>query len=292
MTLSNAALPSLTALLAAVAFGVSGVTSKRGLAHVEPLTGSLIAVGSCLGLYLLSAPLWIGSGGWFSAGFWLFALIGIFQPSLSNYLANQAYRRAGATIVSTFSGTTPLFAALFAIAFLGERLTLVIAAGTVLTVFGLVALSWMPRGAGRLVAAALLFATATAAIRGLNHAVAKVGIDLLPNVLMAGFISFAVSFVVLGAVYRVSRGRWPRNVPRAGVVYFVLTGVSIGAGIGFLFAALSIGTVVVVSPITATYPVFTLLLAAALRDERITGKVVAGVVLVVAGVMLISGAAG
>ena len=292
MTLSNAVLPSLTALFAAIAFGVSGVTSKRGLAFVEPLTGSLIAVGSCLGLYLLSMPLWIGSGGWFSAGFWVFALMGIFQPSLSNYLANQAYRRAGATVVSTFSGTAPLFAAAFAIAFLGERLTLVIALGTALTVFGLATLSWMPRGAGRLVTVALLFATATAAIRGLNHAIAKVGIDLLPNVLMAGFVSFAVSFAVLLVVYRLSRGRLPRRVPRAGVVYFVLTGVSIGAGMGFLFAALSLGTVVVVSPITATYPVFTLLLAAALRDERITGKVVGGVGLVVAGVMLISGAAG
>ena len=283
---------SLIALVAAAAFGSSGVTSKRGLAYMEPLAGTIVTVGTCVAVYLLTAPLWMRAEYWFTAGFWVFAVVGILQPALSMYFANEAYHRAGAVIASTFSGTSPLFAAALAITFLGERLTLVIAAGTVLTVLGITTLSWMPRRSGHFAAAALVFATCTAAIRGLNMAVAKVGVNLLPNVFMAGFCSFAVSFTILVIVYRWRRGSWPRRLPRKGVLYFAATGICVGSGIGLLFTALMLGNVVVVSPIVGAYPVFTMLAAAALGDERITGRIMAGVTLVVAGVALIGASAG
>ena len=294
MTHSETLLPVLVSLASAVAFGGSGVAAKRGLAHVDPLAGTVVSVGTCLLAYLLLAPFWMRAEDWFTAGFWVFALMGIIQPSLSMYLANEAYSRAGATVTSTFAATAPLFAAALAIVFLGERLTLAIAAGTLLTVLGIVALSWAPGGGHRqrLVAAALAFATATAAIRGLNHFIGKIGMGLLPNAFMAAFCTFAVSFVVLVAVYRWRRGRWRERLPAAGVRCFVVMGLCIAAGIGLLFAALLVGQVVIVSPIVGTYPVFTLLASAALGDERVTGKVLAGVGLVVVGVAFVSTSAG
>ena len=292
---SDTFLPGLIALAAAAAFGASGVASKRGLAHVESLTGTIVTVGTCFAVYLLAAPLWMRADDWFTAGFWIFAVTGVMQPALSMYFANEAFSRAGATVVATFTGTTPLFAAGLAIAVLGERLTLAIAAGTVLTVLGIMTLAWMPvtRGAGRIaggsgIAAALLFATGTAAIRGVNQVIGKVGIDLLPNPFMAGFCSFGVSFVMLGAVYRWRRGRWPGKLPRPGFICFGITGLCVALGIGLLYTALLVGTVTVVAPIVATFPVFTLFVAAVLGDERITGKVLAGVAFVVVGVGVIS----
>ncbi len=300
MPFTETFLPGLVALAAAAAFGTSGVASKRGLAHVEALAGTFVSVGACLAVYVLTAPLWMRAEDWFTVGFWIFAFTGLMQPALSMYFANEAYSRAGATVVSTFAGTTPLFAAAIAIGFLDERLTLALAAGTMLTVAGITALAWMPaRGAagavaaGRSgVAAALVFATLTAAIRGINHVIGKVGIDLLPNPFMAGFCSFGVSFVLLGAAYRWRRGRWPGRMPRPGVVWFCVTGLCVALGAGLLYTALLLGTVTVVAPIVATFPVFTLLVAAALGDERITGKVLGGVALVVVGVAVVSGAAG
>ena len=291
---SESFLPVLVSIASAIAFGGSGVAAKRGLAHVDPLAGTVVAVGTCLVGYLLFAPFWMRAGDWFTAGFWVFAIMGIIQPSLSMYLANEAYKRGGATIAATFAATAPLFAAALAIVFLGERLTTAIAAGTLLTVAGIVALSWAPRGSHRqrLVAAALAFATATAAIRGLSHAVAKVGMDLLPNAFMAGFCSFAVSFAILAAVYRLRRGRWPSRLAPAGVGYFCATGVCIACGMGLLFTALMLGKVIIVSPIIGTYPVFTLLASVALGDERFTGKVLAGVGLVVVGVAFVSTSGG
>lgn len=292
-------LPGLIALVAAAVFGTSGVAAKRGLEHVESLTGTLISVGTCFAVYLVTAPFWMRAGDWFTAGFWIFAVTGIMQPALSMYFANEAFSRAGATVVATFTNTTPLIAAALAIGFLGERMTLAIAAGTVLTVLGITTLAWMPasRGArwiagGDGLAAALLFATGTAVIRGVNQVIGKVGIDLLPNPFMAGFCSFGVSFVVLAVVYRWRRGRWPGNVPRQGLTYFCITGVCVAAGIGLLYAALLLGTVTVVAPMVATYPVFTMLVAAALRDERITPKVLTGVALVMLGVGIIGSSVG
>ena len=294
MTHAETALPILLSLASAVAFGGSGVAAKRGLAHVDPLAGTVVAVGTCFLAYLVLAPFWMRAEDWFTAGFWVFAFMGIIQPSLSMYLANEAYSRAGATVTATFAATAPLFAAVLAIAFLGERLTLAIAAGTLLTVLGIVTLSRTPRDSRRqrLVAAALLFATATAAIRGLSHFIGKIGMELLPNAFMAAFCSFAVSLAILAAAYRWRRGRWPGRLPAAGVRCFGVTGLCIATGIGLLFAALLVGQVVIVSPIVGTYPVFTLLASAALGDERIAGKVLAGVGLVVVGVAFVSTSAG
>ena len=291
--------PGLIALAAAAAFGTSGVASKRGLAHVEALTGTIVSVGTCFAVYLLAAPFWMRADDWFTAGFWIFVVTGIMQPALSMYFANEAFSRAGATVVATFTGTTPLIAAALAIGFLGERLTLAIAAGTILTVLGIMALAWVPGSrwsgwatGGGGIAAALLFATGTAVIRGVNQVIGKIGIDLLPNPFMAGFCSFGVSFVVLAIVYRWRRGRWPTQVPGPGLKYFCITGLFVSLGIGLLYAALLAGTVTVVAPMVATYPVFTLLVAAAVRDERVTAQVLTGVALVVIGVGIIGGSAG
>ena len=292
-------LPGLIALAAGAAFGISGVAAKRGLAHVEALTGTLVSVGTCLAVYLVTAPFWMRAEDWFTAGFWIFVITGILQPALSMYFANEAYSRADATVVSTFSATTPLFAAALAIGFLGERLTFAIAAGTVLTVLGITALARMPAPrntsatpGGKIIVAALLFATATAMIRGISHVTGKVGLDLLPNPFMAGFCTFGVSFVILAAVYRWRRRRWPTRIPRQGLVCFGTTGLCASLGIGLLYTALLMGTVTVVAPLVATYPVFTLLAAATLGDERVTRYVLGGVALVVVGVGVISGSLG
>ena len=73
-----------------------------------------------------------------------------------------------------------------------------------------------------------------------------------------------------------------------GLAYFSVAGGCMAVGLGCLFAALMVGTVTVVAPIVAAYPVVTLLVSASLGDERISGKLLAGVALVVVGVAAIS----
>ena len=70
----------------------------------------------------------------------------------------------------------------------------------------------------------------------------------------------------------------------------MLAGLFSAAGVMLMFTALRRGEVVVLSPILATNPLFTLVFASVmLRDvERITRRVVFGGLLVVCGVVALS----
>lgn len=286
--MSSSALPIVLGLAAAALFGISSVTSKRGLASVEAHAGSLIVMSTVVVMYLLLAPWWMRAGEWFSPGFWVFVLNGLIHPMLSMYLALEATSRTGPTVAATFAATAPLFAAITAVLFLGESLSWIVALGTIGIMVGIMALSWSPHGISGLMRAALLFATGAGVIRGLNHTVGKWGIELLPNVFMAGFVSFVVSLTGSLILYRLRRGALPSNIPRRGMRYFILSGVIIGCAIACMYGSLSLGDVVVVSPLINAYPVFTLIAACLLGHERLSRKLVMGVAFVVSGVTLIS----
>lgn len=284
----EASFPILLALGAALLFGVSTVTAKRGLMMVDAQTGSLIVIGTVLTLYLVSSPVWMKAADWFTLGFWIFVLNGLMHPFLSMYLALEATARTGATVAATLSATAPLFAAMTAVAFLGESMNALISIGTVATVVGVMILSWGPRGTGSILRIALLFATGAAIVRGLNHTIGKWGLETMPNPFMAAFVSFAVSFICAYTVYRVRTGTMVIRIPRAAFGYFVLSGVVIAFAILCMYGGLTLGRVVVVSPIIAAYPLFTLFTALLFRQESLTAKIAAGVLLVVGGVALIS----
>ena len=281
-------MPLLLALAAACLFGVATVISKRALMTVDPQSASLVIIGTVVVLYLATSPLWMRAEDWFTPGFWIFVLNGFMHPFLSMYLALEATARTGPTVAATLSATAPLFASFTAVAFLGESINAWISVGTVATVMGVMTLSWSPRGAGALLRITLLFATGAAIVRGLNHTLGKFGLESMPNVFMAGFVSFTVSFCCALLVYRLRTGTLIVRLPRAGLGYLVATGAVIAVAIVCMYGGLVTGQVVVVSPIIAAYPLFTLLTALIFKQERLTTKLALGVLLVVGGVVLIS----
>ncbi len=146
--------------------------------------------------------------------------------------------------------------------------------------------AWRRRWASLRVA--LLFATGAAIVRGLNHTIGKWGLDTMPNVFMAGFVSFSVSLCGALLVYRLRTGTLVVRIPRAGLGYLVPTGMIIAVAVLCMYGGLATGRVVVVSPIIAAYPVFTLLTALMFKQESLTWKLAAGVLMVVGGVALVS----
>jgi uncharacterized membrane protein len=285
---SDAAVPVLLALGAACLFGISTVTAKRGLMIVHPQAGSLVVIGTVVTLYLITSPLWMRAQDWFTLGFWIFVLNGFIHPFLSMYLSLEATARTGPTVAATLSATAPLFAAFTAIAFLGESINAWISLGTVATVIGVMTLSWSPKGAGTVLRVALLFATGAAIVRGLNHTIGKWGLETMSNVFMASFVSFSVSLCSALLVYRLRTGTLAVRIPPAGLGYFVLTGAIIAVAIPCMYGGLAMGRVVVVSPLIAAYPVFTLFTALVFKQESLSVKLAVGVLLVVGGVALIS----
>ena len=281
-------LPILVALSAAFFFGMAGLTSKKGMTHIEPQVAVVISLGASFVGFTLTAPLWMRSDDWFSAGFWVFVINGLMHPLLSTYFWMEAIQRAGATVASTLTATAPLFGAATAVLFLGERMELLLALGIVTTICGVITLSYGPMGVTQVMKIALLFATGAAVVRGLNHTVGRFGMELMPNPMMAAFISSGVAFAGALSLFRLRHGSLPRRVAPAGVPFMCLTGVLTAAGISSMYYALSMGEVVVVSPLIATYPLFTLVGALMLSMERFSIRVGIGVTLVVAGVIAIS----
>ena len=227
-------------------------------------------------------------GQWFTFGFWVFVLNGLIHPMLSMRLAFEATARTGATVAATFSATTPIFAATIAVVFLGESVNPTIAVGTLCTVFGIATLSWNPGAATRIVRVALLLATGRRVPARDEPAAREVGLDHVANVFLAAFVAFAVSATGTLVSHHLRTGGLPRSVLPAGARWFVLGGVLMAAAVGCMYGALSVGSVVVVAPIVAAYPLFALLASVTAGDERMTGRLLAGVVLVVAGVVSVS----
>ncbi len=80
------------------------------------------------------------------------------------------------------------------------------------------------------------------------------------------------------------------RAPKAGLIWFGLSGLASAWGVTFLFFGMSHAPVVVVAPMAAANPIVTLILARVLLKslERITLRVVIGLLLVVLGVALVA----
>ena len=278
----------LLGVLAATLFGISALPAKRGLQFVDAQTGCLITMATTWLVCLLLGPLWMRTEDWFTAGFWVFALAGLIHPYLSMYASLEALKRAGTTVAATLAATAPFFSTLGAVVLLGEDLTIVVALATVGIVAGVMVLTFDGRRMARVIRVALIFASIAAVIRGSTHVIGKWGLELLPNPFMATFVAFSMGLICMTIFFRLRHGHLPRNVPTDGVKYFFYSGLCIAFAIISMYGALMLGRVVVISPIIASYPVFTLLSVWALSAERISRRLVLGVLMVTAGVVVIA----
>jgi drug/metabolite transporter (DMT)-like permease len=276
----------LFAALSAALFGAALVTTHCGLKYLEAGSGARISIPSAMLLFWLLAP-FVDLGGWQATAIGVFAFVGLFFPAAVTLLTFAANRRLGPTATATIGSTAPLFAVLGAALFLGEALGLRELSATTLIVLGSVALS-RPRGADALdqKMGAPWLPWSAAALRALAQVLSKAGLALWPNPFAAALVGYTVSSAVVWAAALGPRARPEFN--RHGAFWFAVTGVLNGVAVLCLYRALNTGAVVVVSPIVATYPLFTLILSAlVLREERVSGMLIAGVALTVAGVVVL-----
>lgn len=283
--------PLLT-LCAAALFGISANTVRAGLMHVDSRIGAIVAIGSTVSCYLLVSPLWMRSDDWTNPALLIFAVFGLLHPWLSRYMAYEANRRVGATISSTFEANSPLFTAALAMIFLHERLTPLLAVGTLMTVTGIVWIYWNREIAASIMRAAALLALGAMVLRAMLIFITKIGLVGMPNPVMAAFAAYTVSLACALGFHFGKAGGGAIPVVRGGGGWFVLTGALTAIGTFCLFTALLHGQVVVISPILASYPLFTMLAAWLFATERLGRRSVAGVIVTVVGVALVSFASG
>jgi drug/metabolite transporter (DMT)-like permease len=276
-------------MLAAVFYATGLVTTYCGLRHLPALAGARVSIPSAALLFWLLSPFFVDWSASAAPAAALFAAVGLFYPAVVTLLTFVGNRRLGPTVAGTIGSTTPLFAVLGAALFLGEVPGAREIAATAVIVMGTIALS--RPAAGPLAPAArsaLWMPWSGALLRALAQLVSKAGLVLWPSPLAAALVSYSVSAVIVWIAALLVPAALAGGYTRRGVAWFVTTGVLNGASVLSMYYALATGPVRVVAPIIATYPLFTLSLSALfLEHERMTARIVGGVVLIVAGVIML-----
>lgn len=275
--------PIVFAALAAALFGAALVTTHSGLKFLDARAGARVSIPAATVLLWLIAP-FADLAGWEVTAMGIFALVGLFFPAAVTLLTFKANRRLGPSVTGAVGSTAPLFAVLGAALFLGEALGIRELLATSLIVLGSVLLSGPQRAERGGRRSAMWLPWTAAALRALAQVLSKAGLTLWPNPFAAALVGYTVSSL---AVWTATRGKpVPRQVHGRGAAWFAATGILNGIAVLCLYRALSEGTVVLVSPIVATYPLFTLALSAIfLREERMNRTLVGGVTLIVTGVI-------
>jgi drug/metabolite transporter (DMT)-like permease len=278
---------SALALLAAACFGAALIVTHYGLRFATSYTGARISLSTTFILWWALAPVLLDISAWHLGAATIFAIVGVFYPAAVTVLTYESNRLLGPTLTGTISSTAPLFATALAVWLLDEHLTPPVVGGGIVIVAALVLMSWqrsasVPRGWR------LLLPLSGAALRGLAQTLSKLGLVLWPNPFAATLISYTISGAAIwGATLVLPRGE-PQRFRRAAVPWFMAAGILNGCAVLLLYHALHIGRVAVVAPLVALYPLFTMLFSVLfLKSEGLTRRTIFGVLLAVAGVIIL-----
>jgi drug/metabolite transporter (DMT)-like permease len=282
--MTSEATAQVLALITSVFYASALVAARAGMRYSTPTTVTLVSI--LMQNTLLWAAVYV-TGGVHAVplvGILLFALVGIFQLGV-RLLAYTGVEKIGASRSSALQSVSPLFSAMIAVTILGEQTSALIVLGTFLIVAGIVMISWKPDQLVDFRRWHLLLPLGAAVLTGMNHPIRRYVLTMADEPLFFSALMGAVSlggFLVYLAVSPASqrlvwnrRALWP----------FIATGTCETMSILCIITAISLGRVVIVAPIAASYPVWSLIEARIfLRGvESINWKVVVGILSVVAG---------
>jgi uncharacterized membrane protein len=246
---------------------------------------NLVVGTTCVWIALLLAG---GPGRPTASAVAYFALAGLIGTVGGRLLRFMSIETVGASISAALINLSPLVASTLAIAVLGERVTAPIVVGTVVIVAGTTLLSAGGRATG-VRAVALVLPLMSAVCFGVVAVLRKIGLAGMAPI--PGFaVNVTAALIAYTAFLVASRQSALMLCRGESLAYFVMAGVAENAGVFLLLLALSVGTVSVVAPLASVSPIFVLVLSFFfLRGiEMLNRRIIAGTVLIVVGVYLIT----
>jgi len=277
----------LYALTSAACFGGALVVTQAGLRHATPLWGAAISIAFTVALWWPLAAFVVDWSEWRAGALVVFALVGLFYPAVVMMLTYESNRVLGPTLTGTASSTTPVFAVASSMLLLGERPALTVALGGLIIVAGLATLSMK---APMRVAPGwyLLLPLSGAVLRGLAQSLIKLGLMTWPSPFTAALITYTISAGVVWSAASRSATDASRLTAKS-VLWFACVAALNGTAVLLMCCALQHGNVGVVSPIVATYPLFTMVFSAFfLKREELTPRAILAAALTVAGVVAVA----
>ncbi len=295
--ISSSALGGIAALGAAASWALSTVLWRRIGDVLPPLSMNL---NKCLlGIaYLLVALPFVERGALDLRAFLYLGISGVLGIALADTFFFASLIALGSKNASVLCTLGPVFTALGAVAFLGERPSLAVWIGIALTSSGVLAVLWERTGsqaAGAVRLSGLKYALLslvcmTAAMLLAKRGVATVS-PLLATLVRIGWAAVAMllwSFLRRRASVTLAVWRQPRLLRQ--IVFVVFVGTF--GGFWLSLVALKLVDASVATILISTTPLFVLPLAATVLREHVSGRAVVGAALAVAGVAMVLVAGG
>lgn len=278
------------ALLTALAFASSNVSVKRGFSHSTPMTATFVS------LLVHSLVLWIAvfaTGGIPNvalAGVVAIVATSLMQPAIRHFHYTGIHK-IGTSRAVTLRNSYPFLTVIAGVIFLGEPLTFLGMAGTLLVVIGIVLTSWrMDANMPSFRWSYLFYPIATVLLTTIVHPLRRYALLQSNEPLFFAALVGPVSLLAFAAFYLSPACKEKLVWDRRAFWPLTLSGLFETMAVLCMLTAFASGPVYIVSPIAATVPIWTILLAAIfLREvESFTMVSVIGTLCVVAGVIAIS----
>lgn len=283
---------ALAALGSAVAWAVTSLLARSLMSELGSV--GVNAIRSTIGGALLVTWVFatVGSGAFttISASAWVLLGLSIVTAiALGDTVFFESTRAIGVARAMTVSTTYPLGAAAIAAAFLNEPVTLPIAVGSLVTMAGLVVI--VAPWAGRAPEERFWFGVGAAALASLAWAISTVLVKP-PLSEMSATTAQAIRLPVASMVLWLTP--WARTVPAAFArssrtvqVRIAILGVITSVSSVMFVAGVKHAGVAVASVLSSTAPMFAIPLAVIFLDERVTFRAFLGIVLTLAGIILL-----
>jgi drug/metabolite transporter (DMT)-like permease len=224
------------------------------------------------------------------AGVVAIILTSLLQPAIRQFHYTGIHK-LGTSRAVTLRNSYPFLTVIAGIVFLGEPLTLLGITGTIMIVAGIVLTSWrIDQDVPSFRWIYLCYPVATVLLSAIVHPLRRYALLQSQEPLFFAALIGPVSLLSFAAFYASPACKEKLVWDRRALWPIALSGAFETLAVFFMLVAFSSGPVFVVSPISATAPIWTMLLAAIfLREfETINLKTVLGTVSVVAGVIAIS----
>lgn len=204
--MSDTFLGYLLASAALLLFTASILVTKVASHRLDLGLGFLVATSANVAFSALAFGVQMGLRGdalrWNAQAFWLFAAAGAFATYLGRFFFYESVVRFGPAKASIFQISSPLFTALMAWLWLGERLSVLVALGMVMTIAGLMLVSYKPGFFSRRGAAAVMAPDGGLAPAALASTVMQ---RVLQSVFLLGVgssMAYAIGNVLRGSAVR------------------------------------------------------------------------------------------
>jgi drug/metabolite transporter (DMT)-like permease len=286
--------PELLALGGAALSALGTVTMKIGLrtsARETVVFVTLLVQALVFGslTILTDSRVTVGT----TAAILAFVAAGLIGSVVARFLITTSVDLIGAARATPVRTTSPVFSAVIAVTLFDERVSELIAAGTLLVVIGLVVLTYEAYQDRETVTddgyqvRFLVPVFVGSLLLGITPSLRKFGLDAGISVYGGLALNFTTALVVFGAYYFVSHRQ--ALFAGDGLPWFVGTGACWSLAFWCYFTALQTTATVVVVPLFTTTPLFVIVLSwLFLGDiERVTPAVSGGAVAAVVGAVLV-----